>query len=118
MTNNQLTDISQLSACSNLETVDLTNNQLTDISALFNLPRISSVSAIGNPIPDLGSLQIHPENAFLGIATLQVSYHEDIDWEKLAEIENLTVYVNNVPARQVDTLQKLGFWVLKETDNG
>jgi Leucine-rich repeat (LRR) protein len=51
LANNQIGIIDPLIACKNLKNIDLSNNSIDDISTLFELNKLEYVNLIGNPVP-------------------------------------------------------------------
>lgn len=112
LSGNQITDISPLKNCTALEMLLLNHNRIEDVSALGVLPQLSILQLVDNPITNADELRLNGyENTIFGFSNLRITYHENIDFAKLAEIENLHVVVYDVPPRQQDALREYGFWV-------
>lgn len=112
LSGNQITDVSPLKNCTALEMLCLNHNRIEDVSALGALPQLSNLQLVDNPITSVDALRLDGyENTIFGFSNLHISYHESIDFAKLAEIEHLKVMVYDVPPRQQEALRKYGFWV-------
>lgn len=116
LSNNRITDISPLAKCSTLEILVINNNEISDVSALGSLPAFRSLEIVNNPITDVSALPFTAagEGVFER-GVLRVSYDENIDFAKLAAIENLSVTIYDAPPRAKEDLRELGFRSLPDS---
>ncbi len=99
----KITDISALSACTNLEKLDLRDNEIKDISPLVELPKLKWLCVWNNQIEDI--------NPLLSLSGLE---YIDADSNRISDISVLEflphlkeVWLNKNPLKSVEPLRAL-----------
>ena len=117
LSGNKISDITPLASCSALQMIKLNNNNVSDISPLTSLPKLRFVEVAGNPVRDAAGLSFDSiGEGLLEGGSLDISYHEDIDFERLAQIKNLNVVIYDATEREKDALRDLGYWAFASSD--
>jgi hypothetical protein len=99
-----------IEACRYARVVDLSNNNLTDVTDLRELPEIERLYLANNHIG-----LIDPLSNLTGLQVLDISYNDVDDLSPLFELEQLAylnVMGNRVPAWQLETLQLKGITIV------
>ena len=93
---NQISNLSPLSALTSLTKLDLQYNQVSDISPLADLISLRDINLINNPINDLG-----PLSNLTNLEALDIYYGKVSDVSPLAGLENLQVLIIHPALRAV-----------------
>jgi len=99
-----------IEACRHARVVDLSNNNLTDVTDLRELQEIERLYLANNQIG-----LIDPLGNLTGLEVLDISYNDVDDLSPLFELQHLTylnVMGNKIPAWQLETLQLRGITVV------
>lgn len=114
LSNLGITDISVLSSCKNLKTLNLSGNYISDISPLMDIPGLEWLNISGNQVIDLRPL--------MGISSLRVINAENNNIDSIVALGSLTdlteLYLSGNPIRDFSTigsLQKLSTLGLEST---
>ncbi len=105
---NNISNISALADKTELWNLDLSDNDISDITPLASNTRLCNLDLIGNPVYDFSGISLHPEYGYKGIARLDISYNEMIDWQTL-KLDGVRVSIYGVNEQQVETLRGMGF---------
>ncbi len=110
MADYEIESLEGIEACRFARVIDLSNNNLTDVTDLRDLPGIERLYLANNQIG-----LIDPLGNLTGLQVLDISYNDVDDLSplfELEELEYLNVMGNRIPAWQLELLQKKGITVV------
>lgn len=110
MADYEIESLEGIEACRYARVIDLSNNNLTDVTDLRDLHGIERLYLANNQIG-----LIDPLGNLTGLQVLDISYNDVDDLSplfELEELEYLNVMGNRIPAWQLELLQKKGITVV------
>jgi small GTP-binding protein len=91
LSNNQITDISEISKLTNLTSLYLSNNQITDISEISKLTNLTSLYLSNNQITDISEI-----SKLTNLTSLYLYNNQITDISEISKLTNLTLlYLSN-----------------------
>ena len=98
-----ISDISGIEHCTNLQNLDLRDNQIIDISSLSGLVQLQTLALLNNQIID-----INPLSGLMNLQVLGLSGNQIIDIGSLSGLTNLTLlYLDNNQIININLLSAL-----------
>lgn len=114
-----ISDISALSDCTELETLNLSGNSISDISTLMDLPKLRSVNLSNNKLSDIGPLMTITTIEYLDLSGNSISSIAALG--ELTALDELSLKGNKIgdfsPLSRLLLLEKLDLTNCGMTDN-